>query len=665
MIEKVGSMVDVTTDKNEEGKQKKGALPVWFKTAFSGTPESLASLLDAGADMGARDRQGRTALHHAVMSSKIDNAVFLLEKGIEINVSDLGDETPLNLACRLGNDEATAMLVGKKAELEAKNDVQYTPLATASKFNHAGIVKMLAIAGADIEAQNGTGSTPILLAASNGATESVSVLLGLGAIADFANQKGATPLYAAVLHKHMKIADMLLIAGADPNRTPNISGTLLDIAISENDFEMADLLAKHGAKVDRTMEKAVLIFCRYMLKNDFESAKKAMTYIPNVNSAGKEGDTALHYCARHGLIGGIKFLMENGADANALDCKGFTPIDYAEIGGREEAQKLLATHGSKPSGKAADYIFGYHGLERKGEQKERAVQQTKNKATPQEKFPTFADYAGMEDVKAKLRSLLAVKSLNKGQLEVAEKFGITWGGGILLHGAPGCGKTFLAKVVAGELKIPLLYIRLTDFEDPYVGVSERNIAAIFKEARECSPCVLFFDELDSFCGKRGIERHSYARKLTNTLLVEMDGAHANNSGILIMGATNELGLIDSALLRGGRFSHKIAVGAPDVAARKGVFEANMKSVPCESGLDFSGFAKATDGFSCAQIAHVCNEAKRMVVERMVADGKDAKMTRELLEMALNAVKPDLQAWFADHPEFAEKGDNGGNMSHYR
>jgi len=100
-------------------------------------------------------------------------------------------------------------------------------------------------------------------------------------------------------------------------------------------------------------------------------------------------------------------------------------------------------------------------------------------------------------------------------------------------------------------------------------------------------------------------------------------------------------------------------------ARKGVFEVNLKGVPCERDFDVSAFAKKTDGFSCAQIAHVCNEAKRIAIEGMVADGKEAKMTRELLKGALDASKPDLPAWLADHPEFEKKSGKGENMSHYR
>ncbi|MBO4232508.1 MAG: ATP-dependent zinc metalloprotease FtsH, partial [Bacteroidales bacterium] len=183
--------------------------------------------------------------------------------------------------------------------------------------------------------------------------------------------------------------------------------------------------------------------------------------------------------------------------------------------------------------------------------------------------------------------------------------------GALLVGPPGTGKTLLAKAVAGEAHVPFFSMSGADFVEMFVGVGASRVRDLFKTAKEKAPCIIFIDEIDAIGRARGRNSLSGAndeRESTlNQLLTEMDG-FSTNAGVIILAATNRADVLDSALLRAGRFDRQIHVELPNLVERKGIFEVHVRNLKLGSDVDLEFFAKQTPGFSGADIANVCNEA---------------------------------------------------------
>jgi SpoVK/Ycf46/Vps4 family AAA+-type ATPase len=216
----------------------------------------------------------------------------------------------------------------------------------------------------------------------------------------------------------------------------------------------------------------------------------------------------------------------------------------------------------------------------------------------------LADVAGMTEVKARLEAAFLAPMRNP---ELRRLYGKSLRGGLLLYGPPGCGKTFIARAVAGELGARFIAVSFADIIDMFVGQSERNIHELFEIARRNAPCVLFLDEVDAIGQKRSQLRHTPMRSAVNQLLLELDDISGNNEGVFLLAATNHPWDVDSALRRPGRFDRTLLVLPPDGAAREGVFRYHLKDRPV-AGIDLGKLAKQTDGYSGADIAHICETA---------------------------------------------------------
>ncbi|MBL8725472.1 MAG: ATP-dependent zinc metalloprotease FtsH [Planctomycetes bacterium] len=219
---------------------------------------------------------------------------------------------------------------------------------------------------------------------------------------------------------------------------------------------------------------------------------------------------------------------------------------------------------------------------------------------------TFDDVAGMEEAKAEVREIIEF-------LKNPAKFARLGGSiprGVLLVGSPGTGKTLLAKAIAGEAEVPFFSISGSDFVEMFVGVGASRVRDLFKQAREASPCIVFLDEIDAVGRKRGTGMgggHDEREQTLNAILVEMDGFDSDK-GIILVGATNRPDVLDPALLRPGRFDRQVVIDRPDVKGREAILKVHARKVKLAGFVDLPVIAKATAGFSGAELAAVINEA---------------------------------------------------------
>jgi len=237
-------------------------------------------------------------------------------------------------------------------------------------------------------------------------------------------------------------------------------------------------------------------------------------------------------------------------------------------------------------------------------------------------------------------------------------YGKSLRGGLLLYGPPGCGKTFIARAVAGELGARFIAVSFADIIDMFVGQSERNIHELFEIARRNAPCVLFLDEVDAIGQKRSQLRHTPMRSAVNQLLLELDDISGNNEGVFLLAATNHPWDVDSALRRPGRFDRTLLVLPPDAAAREEVFRYHLRERPV-AGIDLARLARQTDGYSGADIAHICETAAERALMDSVRRGEPRMIGLGDLEAAIGEVKPSLGAWFDTARNVALFANEGG------
>lgn len=266
------------------------------------------------------------------------------------------------------------------------------------------------------------------------------------------------------------------------------------------------------------------------------------------------------------------------------------------------------------------------------------------------------DVAGMEDVKRQLNLSLLGPIRNP---ELMKAYKVTARGGLLLYGPPGCGKTFIAKAVSGELGANFYHVGIADVLHHWFGDSERSIRAVFDTARRNAPCVLFFDEVDALGHRRSaLSGSSGMRPVVNTLLEEMDSAGSVNDGVYVLGATNAPWDVDPALRRPGRFDRMIFVGLPDTEARAGIVRSHLQDRPV-SGIDLKTIANRTDSFSGADLAYVCEIATQMAMADSMRSGQVRPVLMADMDHALAQIRPSTGPWFDTARNVVEFANNDG------
>ncbi|MFT5527344.1 MAG: transitional endoplasmic reticulum ATPase [Pirellulaceae bacterium] len=267
----------------------------------------------------------------------------------------------------------------------------------------------------------------------------------------------------------------------------------------------------------------------------------------------------------------------------------------------------------------------------------------------------FDDVGGMEKVKEEIRIKILYPLLHP---ELYQAYGKEMGGGILMYGAPGCGKTYLARATAGEIGAGFISVGISDVLDMWTGQSERNLSSLFEHARANKPCVLFFDEVDALGGRRSDMNSGSARQLINQFLSEMDGVDKSNDGVLVLAATNAPWHVDPAFRRPGRFDRVLFVPPPDTIACGEILKLQLAGKP-QDAIDYTKIAKKLEQFSGADVKAVVDAAIEEKLRQAMKTGIPQPLTTADLMNAAKTLNPTTREWFSTARNYALYSNQGG------
>jgi SpoVK/Ycf46/Vps4 family AAA+-type ATPase len=279
---------------------------------------------------------------------------------------------------------------------------------------------------------------------------------------------------------------------------------------------------------------------------------------------------------------------------------------------------------------------------------------------------TLADVGGMPAIKRWL-STAFLSSLRDP--EMRRLFGRSLRGGLLMYGPPGCGKTFLARALAGELGAGFLQIDLAHVVDMWLGYSRRSVHEIFETARAAAPCLLYLDQLDAIGPRRAGRRHSIGRGVVDQLVAELYSASEEHEGVFVVAATEHPWDVDSLLRRPGRLDHRLLVLPPDLQAREAIIRGVLAGRPLADDLDLAALAARTDKYSAADLAQLCESAAAAALEASMVSNSSRPIALADFTRGLHEIRPSTPPWFElarDYARFAaEPGSYDDLVSYLR
>ena len=355
-----------------------------------------------------------------------------------------------------------------------------------------------------------------------------------------------------------------------------------------------------------------------------------------------------------GLLAGYVALLETAPDSALIveAMKGIEPKTYADADLKAKVSGLLRDAGALEMAGAWDPVMGH--LTSGGAP--RAVPTTSTGSKAAGPAIGFDDIGGLEDVKKQVRRHIIRPFLKQ---ELFARFKRKAGGGVLMYGPPGCGKTMLARALAHECTAHFLNVRASDLLNRWMGETENRITEVFNEARRRAPTVLFFDEVEAVAQKRQHDSHASVNTGVSALLTEMDGFDSANDAVLLLGATNVPWSLDGAFRRPGRFGRTIFVPPPDKVARRFILNKALEGRPVAPGLDMAPIVAKTSGFSGADLIDIVDTALDYAIEDSDASGDIVPLNQGHFNEALTEVRPSTGEWFSQANAYATHANRDG------
>ena len=284
------------------------------------------------------------------------------------------------------------------------------------------------------------------------------------------------------------------------------------------------------------------------------------------------------------------------------------------------------------------------------------VTEITNLSLYQQKTTDFSDVVGLSEIKKQINKKI-IMPFQKPNL--FQRFKKKIGGGVLLYGPPGCGKTLLARATAGECNASFYNVEISDILDMYIGESEQKLHAIFEKARAQTPSVLFFDEFEAMAGKREGNRNTSYNNITSQFLTELDGFSQNNSGVLVLASTNVPWSIDSAFLRPGRFDRMFFVPPPDIKARQGILEHHMQDRPAQRDINYAAIAAKCKGYSGADLYNLIEMVADEAIEETIETEDDVLIGNRHFKQVLTFSNSTTIEWLTTARNYARYANDGG------
>jgi AAA+ superfamily predicted ATPase len=503
-------------------------------------------------------------------------------------------------------------------------ETQKTLLSAVIYDDIAKALELLS-AGANPNTRNSKGDPLLHIAVANNSRGMVEALIKHKVAVSGRNREGESALLPAVQCGYIDVVKILLDAGTLPNGRGRRSNKLLDIALDYDCTDLANLFIEKGADVNGRDESGTPFIAQAVIDLDFKRVEYLLSKGANVNITGGRfhEESLLHLAVRKANIPILKLLLGAKPKLDEKDEEDRTAYDLAVKLGNKEVIELFESAGAV-----------------KGKHRRRDAEFVPEKISG----ITLASVIGLDHVKASLYRDIIYPMRHP---ELAADFRIAVGGGMILYGPPGCGKTMIVKALAGETNTNIIEVKASDVYDCFVGSEGKALSRLFRHARENTPCIIFIDEIELLGSSRGIVRgdQTWMREALTMFLTELDGLSSDNKGILIIGATNAPWMIDSALKRHGRLGKLLYVPHPDTKIREELFRMYLKNAPLAGEIDYGALAAATGACNSAYVMGVCEEAVKLAWQRTVDQQQKSSVIMEDVLTCIKREKSNLGEWY--------------------